>query len=505
MQIGNEAVIKAYGFLLLSWTASAIVSTNQRRSFLGVDYAPAPSPEDGPAFSAHASRNKALLPYQVIGIVGAYLICVIIVGTALLLIGRRLRQKILLPEIALDVEMVATQKRPYNINTQEISPVANPKSPRNFSYPSPGLDDKTPYVFPNSRSPITPTGIEDPNVDARIAEIDREMAQRDLEDIYAHVMEHEEMKAAGMSPKEMAPLPMPTPAPQRGSTPPKKGEKHRPGNINLDESRSLKSRASSIMSALRSPRSKNSVKSMQISSPLPTPMSASFPNENGASDEEPLSPKYYYKPPPPVPTDQVPYNHSRNNSSIPPQSPTKSIAEQLAPYGPGGPGNSMHRTNPSAASTQSFREEPPSATSQTTTTPLYSPPPRQPSRGASTTTTMHPHPMGSNPPSTNASQRTLPFRAFDPPLASPSFKPATKTTILERTVGANNGPMTSGLKTPWSAGAVPYSPYQPFSPMIPITPRLVTKEDRKAMKKAQKRMPVTELVGSDEEMWDSAY
>jgi len=83
----------------------------------------------------------------------------------------------------------------------------------------------------------------------------------------------------------------------------------------------------------------------------------------------------------------------------------------------------------------------------------------------------------------------------------------TKTTVLERT-NRSNGPQTAGLRTPWSGGAVPYSPYQPFTPMIPVTPRLVTKEDRKAMKKAMRAIPKTptmEMVGGDDEIWDSGY
>jgi hypothetical protein len=53
---------------------------------------------------------------------------------------------------------------------------------------------------------------------------------------------------------------------------------------------------------------------------------------------------------------------------------------------------------------------------------------------------------------------------------------------------------------------VPYSPYQPFSPVIPITPRLVTKEDRKIMKKQEKKLGIVqspELVKDD--LWDSGY
>ena len=52
---------------------------------------------------------------------------------------------------------------------------------------------------------------------------------------------------------------------------------------------------------------------------------------------------------------------------------------------------------------------------------------------------------------------------------------------------------------------MPYSPYQPFTPMMPITPRLVTKEDRKAMKKKEGRTPVLEMIKSEDELWDSAY
>jgi len=76
----------------------------------------------------------------------------------------------------------------------------------------------------------------------------------------------------------------------------------------------------------------------------------------------------------------------------------------------------------------------------------------------------------------------------------------TKTTVLERA-----SPLSPGIKTPWSAGAVPYSPYQPFSPVTPMTPRLVTKEERKRAKKAEGRGPVVEMIKSDAEMWDSGY
>lgn len=139
----------------------------------------------------------------------------------------------------------------------------------------------------------------------------------------------------------------------------------------------------------------------------------------------------------------------------------------------------------------SSRGDPISATSATSQTPLY-PPSQQANNSVSNA-------------SNSSLARTLPFRAFDPPLASPSFSPSTKTTVLERSSAVNGGLHTGGLRTPWSAGAVPYSPYQPFSPVLPITPRLVTKEDRKRRKKEEGRAPVLEMIKADDEMWDSGY
>ena len=91
-------------------------------------------------------------------------------------------------------------------------------------------------------------------------------------------------------------------------------------------------------------------------------------------------------------------------------------------------------------------------------------------------------------------------------MQSPSFSYSTKTTVLERTNPLSPGLTTGGgPRTPWSAGAVPYSPYQPFTPMMPITPRLVTKADRKAMKKAMPKTPVLEMIKSEDDLWDSGY
>ncbi|KAN0117823.1 hypothetical protein V8E51_003800 [Hyaloscypha variabilis] len=505
-------------FLCLTSISSANILTDiPKNNPLNIWWSPAPPPADGPPLSADASRNRALIPAQVGAIIGAYLFSVCIVGIALILIGRKLRHQVQASAKALDIEMVEPRFETAVHTPLPLSAsLHSPGGSRNFSWPSPEKDIKNPYIFPPNLSPRTPPAYG-PYVDTRIVEADREMLNRDLEDIYAHVMEQEELKAKGINPKEMplpaqlqrtGPVPNSPPQPQRQPSPTKKIEKSRPGNLNLDDTKSVKSghsRISSIISSIKSPRKK----AMQISSPMLTPASASFPRYN--EDEEPLSPRYYQPPPPPpVPRDQVPYTHHRSTSNLTatlvplPSSPRSNFGGQqpLSPRSPYGPSlrtqRSQHQMNPSLNSQVSIQSSTRggdiSATSQTPLNPLQMQPPpkRQPS----------PNPPASN----NSSQRQLPLRQFEPSVTSPSFAPSTKTTVLERNgpVGGA-GPQTGGLRTPWSAGAVPYSPYQPFTPIMPITPRLVTKEDRKAMKKREGRTPVLEMIKGEDELWDSAY
>jgi hypothetical protein len=237
-------------------------------------------------------------------------------------------------------------------------------------------------------------------------------------------------------------------------------------------------------------RKKGGIRNMQISSPIPTPLSQTF-SLGYASDEEPLSPVHYSPPPPPpIPQDQVPYTHSRNNSSITtkdpsPVSPAESIDAQLA----------RPMTQQSYKSSQvSIQPIPPMSN------PLQS----NPSKKSLMINTNTNSPAPSQPPSHNGSTRTLPFRAYDPPvgISSPAFSQTTKTTVLERKPPALLSP---GLRTPWTAGAVPYSPYQPQTPLTPYTPTLVTRQERKMRKKLEGRAPVLEMIKSEDEMWDSGY
>jgi len=142
--------------------------------------------------------------------------------------------------------------------------------------------------------------------------------------------------------------------------------------------------------------------------------------------------------------------------------------------------------------------------SQVSIQPMSNPLQSNPSKKLLMINTNTNSPAPSQPPSNNGSTRTLPFRAYDPPagLSSPSFSQTTKTTVLERKPPALQSP---GLRTPWTAGAVPYSPYQPQTPLTPYTPTLVTKQERKMRKKLEGRAPVLEMIKGEDEMWDSGY
>ncbi|KAK3402271.1 hypothetical protein B0T20DRAFT_403942 [Sordaria brevicollis] len=131
--------------------------------------------------------------------------------------------------------------------------------------------------------------------------------------------------------------------------------------------------------------------------------------------------------------------------------------------------------------------------------------------GASSTLRANaPAPLNSLTNNNNASSSAvraggaLPLRAYEPSLASPtSGSQTTKQTVFTRQA---NGPLspgmsTAGLRTPWTGAPVPYSPYQPFSPVVPITPSLVTKADRKRMRKFEPKTPTVEMVRSEEEIW----
>ncbi|KAI8631072.1 hypothetical protein F5Y19DRAFT_463444 [Xylariaceae sp. FL1651] len=487
---------------------------------------PTPSPEDGPPLSAGALRNTAYLPAQIGSIVGAYAFSLVVVATVLLLLAKKRRDHLTAGEDDLDLyngygfefafppvldSKDKTQYYPYPHQPQ------TPKSPvKNFSYPTPltpsAEQGPNPYIFPPSHSTST-LGVStlgvNPLVDQRVVAADREMAQQQLEEMYKYVMEHEAAKEAG-SPIEGPPAPV-AKQPSTAAVPKqsilKKG-KSKPANLDLSpDSPGKQSRASSILSVLKSPRKKN-VKGITISSPIMTPMSGTFSRPEG--EEMNVIPPRQYAPasPPPIPTDQQPYlRGSRQTGTVAPLTPpdlspesTQSIDERLgAQFG--------HTRVDSLAYTEA---DPASATSERSTTPLIGLPsspkpgvnrfpslPASPKPGA--TFPISPKPGASfsrpNAPTAVRTGGALPLRAYEPALSSPSAQ-ATKQTTFERAM-----PLSPGMRTPWTGAPVPYTPYQPFSPVVPVTPSLVTKADRKRIKQLQPKTPTMEMVRSADDIW----
>ena len=522
---------------------------------LGIAWGPAPSREDGPPDSANSLRDPAYLPAQIGGIVGSYALALVLVAVALLALAKRRREHLNASEEPDDDDepkeptfsFPEDPKQQSQHSLQFPYPVESPRSPvRNFSYPSPTsptADGPASYVFPSRSSGSHAPGV-DHSVDQTIVAADRQMAQSQLEEMYKHVMEQEAAKEAGLtyqgpaslhqqSPQQPSPpqqfsqqfpsqqfpqqhFPHQQPPPSNASTSTlSKREKHKPTSLNLNKEEKTQSRTSSILSALRSPRKKK-MQGISISSPIMTPMSGTFPASPG--QEMNAIPPRQYAPaaPPPVPTNQPPYGGPGGRPVGAPLTPdmspqsTQSIDERIGAQFAGAP-HEGHYRNMSTATTEA---DPLSAVSDSSSTPLVGLPsspkpgvnrfpslsslPASPKPGQTFSSTGGPSFSRPNAPTAIRTGGSLPLRAYEPSIVSPStgsYK--TKQTVFERAPLSPN----NGSRTPFTGTAVPYSPYQPFSPVMPITPSLVTKADRKRMKKMVPKTPTLEMVKNEDEVW----
>jgi hypothetical protein len=96
--------------LLLTVAVSAAPPTSY--NFLDNYRDPAPAAEDGPPASYNAVRDKNVLPYEICGVVGGYVLTVLIWGVLLLTVGRRMRRKALDPPKQLELELQDKPTRP---------------------------------------------------------------------------------------------------------------------------------------------------------------------------------------------------------------------------------------------------------------------------------------------------------------------------------------------------------------------------------------------------------
>lgn len=529
---------------------------------LNIDWSPAPPPDQGPPGAANALRNPAYLPVQIGGIVGSYALSLVLVAIVLLGLSKKRRDRIRAAE-----DFDQWGETPFQLQYPEPHPVSQPQdglrlhtdlpkghiqdhvqgSVQNFSLPSPGFSvkERNQYVFPSPDGSLRGQPGVDRYVDQSVVQHDRAMAQSQLEEMYKYVMEQEAAKEAGVDFQAPA---FPVPAQQRSvSGGILKKERAKPANLNLadDKSEKTQSRASSFLSALKSPlgKKKDKLQALSISSPIMTPMSGTFPQYVG--EELSAIPPRQYAPamPPPVPANQPPH-HMRRDVDVAPMTPpdlspesTQSIDERLRAMSIKGKDKDVrfeenedeeeeaqaqaqdshyhHTYHENASVTE---PDPISAVSESSTAPLIktdkrsdrmSGLPQSPKPGVTRFPSLASLPSSPKPGSTfsrpgaPSAVRTggmLPLRAYEPPLMSPNtYDRTVKQTVFER-----NMPQTPGLgtaRTPRTGVPVPYSPYQPFSPVIPITPSLVTKADRKRMRRMEPKTPTLDLVKDDDEIW----
>lgn len=505
--------------------------------------------------------DYSYLPAQIGGIVGAYGVSLVLVATLLLIFAKKRREHLRNGE-DLDPAPGPTFNpfpAPFLLQSEDEYKqhvaafpyaVESPKALKNFSHPltSPRSPIKvqtdhdeqngpnSPKSFPSPTSTIShPASGVDLRVDQTVVARDRIMAQQQLEDMYRYVMEQEDAKEAGKpydgpslpgSPRSKTSMPN-TPV----STATLKKERNKPSNLNLDRDDRPQSKGSSVFSFLKSPRKK--MKGVTISSPIMTPMSGTFPRQE--YQELNAIPPRHYAPavPPPVPTDTLPFRRQPSgqlptpemsptgNPSIdgridaafarPPTREERSAKREGRERRP----SQSHSRDPSATTSRTeggdeedSDTEPLTATSNKSTSNLVGLP-TSPKPGVNRFPSLSELPKSPTPgqsfprfnaPTAVRTGGSLPLRAYEPSLKSPSqVSQTTKQTVFTR--GPMSPGMTTGMRTPWTGAPVPYTPYQPFSPVVPITPSLVTREDRKRMKRLEPKTPTVEMVKSQDEIW----
>lgn len=510
---------------------SASAATGASIWHVSIDNGPAPSPEDGPPLSATASRDKSLLPVQIGSIFGAYALSVLIVGIAILLIGHRLRRAAQASPRTLDMEMVKPHGAANAFDPSPVSPRVNrpfDTSPisvadSKLTWPSPDKARST-FSWPSSAKGQKHISKQDSVVtfDESVIEDDKAKGQREMERLYAAVMEHDAKSSSVVydanhertpdNPPELQHLRQPVSPPRQNrissppvrsttASPPRRlpSKASKPSPISIG-GLSTHSRASSRTS-LGSFSKKRGIRGLPISPPMGSPDMAHY-GTSAYGDEEPLSPRYYDPGPPPPTPGQTQRFNTNNNTSQEPTSPRRTFSNQPPPSQHNVPHPyPLTTTSLQDAATKHAQAEsqgPQRLYTRRQPAPLALPLRTQVALGPTPTSTT----PTTNPPS-SALHSHLPFRSLT---ASERDRPRStiKATVLDRPshLTAHPHPLRSA-----GVPATPYSPYMPFTPLTPITPRLVTREERKRREKGEGRrvLSAEDRVLEEEEIWGDGY
>ncbi|KAK7608774.1 hypothetical protein JOL62DRAFT_524420 [Phyllosticta paracitricarpa] len=461
-----------------------------------VDFSKNPAPA-----ARDSLDDKSRLPAQVCGIIGAYLAFVFLVGVSLLTFGRKMRRAV---HERIDV-VKANQANGF-----ELSPMS-PGSTTRSRWWAPQSPSRLKQAFKRNPATTNPESVPTSPLSATesMASFDQhflrnqqERRQREMEMLYAAVMEHDEerrkqklresaeelgdedsiRKATREAVKSPARLntnslypPSPaSPSPQSpvraihssggsrrqySGPPPTLREGQGFGTQQQqqqEEPQSLSPRG--FFSRARTPsygssesKPRRSIRNLRISSPIPRFSAA----ERDEEAQTPLSPRHYNPMPPPEPP----------SATTTVDTPT--TAESLGPF------------------RYDDLDRPPT---------YYRPEVPQQFPGRRSTSSPIKDPTS-----------TLPFRALHPD--SDAYSPiATKTTVLETRRRDPRGGGGAGGGVPMT----PYSPYMPFTPVTPVTPHLVTRKERRAREKEERRARGRAGVVDEEDEvgkvdWGDAY
>ena len=493
-----------------------------------IDESPAPPPGKGPPFSAHASRNLSLLPYQIVGVVGAYVGSVLILGTLLLTVGRSMRKKAQ-TMASQPREMVKPMPRAY-----EMSP-SSPQSQRSWFSPK-GLKSKkstTSSIRSGVSAQMSPGMESVVSFDNGVLEADRAQRQAEMERLYAAVMAQDDRKNsqpniappqyAGRNPPRLitdAPglrhLQIPGSGPQSPTTPkspvraiyppggsvpslpmsptspikadmPNYSMPHQPSyesDLRVTREARTPSFGSGQTTSSGANKIRKSLRGLKISAPI-------IKDDNSDGARTPLSPRFYTDP------------------GIPPEPPTARTAESVSPGYPPTTVGMMNNWNP--------RDDPEDMDE------IRDLPSANPQR---------PGPYNyNNPPQMAPSAGTLPLREMNREYAQQQRQMTSQSAFPLSPGQWNNTTPTSAtgfgyvsagpvkttfvnarpdrLGAPRTGQATPYSPYMPQTPLTPVTPHLSSRQERKQREKEERKIHGAimeeDQVIDEKAMWDSGY
>jgi hypothetical protein len=513
----------------LSYTALVLLSLTSYTTAdlwsVDIDLGLAPLPEDGPPFSENASRDKALLPLQIIGIIGSYIGSVLIIVTLLLTVGRSRRKKAL--DRAADArctEMVKPMNRAFDSSPNSPMSSRSWYSPRKLKVKKSSASSMRSGGMSN---PVSPTGASVISFDAAVVEADKQKRQEEMERLYAAVMAQDDRRSQQ---KAVSP-PLPPPPPIPSGSPPEYSRKKPPRLItNAPNLRHLQPAQGQYPTSPCSPSTpKSPIRAIYPpDGPIPpmpsgptSPLRAEYPSNSTAPAYQPYQ-------------DQLYVNRERSVSDGSQRS-SKKFRKSLknikisSPMIEDNSDGARTPLSPRFYANPGIPPDPPSArTVDTTDSRAYTPGtgrswrygddiPRevkpeeqfdriralpQPNPQRKTPRLYQPPPTAFSPPCTTGLSAPLPFRQIDNHSQAPA-----KTTFLE--TRPRNHLLSAALGTPRTGLATPYSPYMPFTPLTPVAPRLATRAERKQRMREERtlRGAVVEedAVKEEAEIWGNGY